>query len=62
MAMLYLINNIFIMNIRNIRFSPLSVTAMLLYTTGVPIGLYGKTRINFSSDFTYNKYHFGVLT
>ena len=28
----------------------------------VSMGLYGRSRINFIYDFTYNKYHFGVYT
>ena len=28
---------------------------------GVSMGLYGRKRHSFRSDFTYNKYHFGVI-
>lgn len=35
-------------------------SAMASVTGAVMMGLYGRSRQNFLSDFTYNKFHFGV--
>eukprot|EP00347_Sterkiella_histriomuscorum_P006630 403352037 len=40
-----------------------SIWAMLSfgsYATSILLGIYGRQRSDFSNDFTYNKYHFGV--
>ena len=50
------------MNIKNIKLGPWSALAYSSYATALTMGFYGKTRMSFSSDFIYNKYHFGVLT
>ena len=49
------------MNIRHIKFTGLTYVSLSLYSTGVGLGMYGRNRINFSSDFTYNKYHFAIF-
>ena len=50
------------MNIRNIKITKYSLASIGLYISAIPIGIYGRNRVNFSSDFIYNKYHFGVFT
>ena len=35
--------------------------SMASYVSGIGLGIYGRNRINFRSDFTYNKYHFGMF-
>ena len=50
------------MNINNVKLGRWSALSLLSYSSGLMMGLYGRNRINFSSDFTYNKYHFGVFT
>ena len=32
------------------------------YASGFGVGMYGRRRVDFSTDFTYNKYHFSVFT
>ena len=49
------------MNIRNVKLGMWSGLSLLSYTSGIFMGMYGRNRIKFSSDFTYNKYHFGVF-
>merc|ERR1711937_89989 len=56
----YLIIFNFIMNLSNVKLGPWSGLSMLSYASAIGIGMYGRSRIKFSSDFTYNKYHFGV--
>lgn len=48
------------MNIRNVKFGGLTYVSLALYTSSIGLGLMGRNRINFSSDFTYNKYHFAI--
>ena len=50
------------MNIRHTKMGWSTGLSMLSYSSGLIMGLYGRNRINYSSDFTYNKYHFGVFT
>lgn len=50
------------MNIRHVKMGYWTGLSMLSYSSGLCMGLYGRNRINYSSDFTYNKYHFGVFT
>ena len=50
------------MNFRNVKAGPWSALSLTCYVSAVTLGLYGKSRINYSSDFTYNKYHFGVCS
>ena len=50
------------MNIRHIKFSAWSGMSLFTYVSGIGVGIYGRNRVNFSTDFTYNKYHFGVFT
>ena len=50
------------MNIRNINLTKYSLISIGLYIFAIPIGMYGRSRVNFSSDFKYNKYHFGVFS
>merc|ERR1712086_712319 len=49
------------MNIRHIKFTGLAYVSLGLYASGIGLGMFGRNRIKFSSDFTYNKYHFGVF-
>ena len=48
------------MNLSNVKLGPWSGLSMGCYAAGIGIGMYGRSRIKFSSDFTYNKFHFGV--
>ena len=48
------------MNLSNVKLGTWSGLSMLSYASGIGVGMYGRSRIKFSSDFTYNKYHFGV--
>ena len=49
------------MNFRNVKLSVWSGLSLASYASSVGIGMYGRNRVNFSTDFTYNKYHFGVF-
>merc|ERR1712194_64068 len=48
------------MNIRHIKFTGLAYVSLGLYASGIGLGMFGRNRIKFSSDFTYNKYHFAI--
>ena len=48
------------MNLSNVKLGTWSGLSLLSYASGIGIGMYGRNRIKFSSDFTYNKYHAGV--
>ena len=50
------------MNFRHVKLSGWSGMALASYIQAVGVGVYGRNRVNFSTDFTYNKYHFGVFT
>lgn len=49
------------MNIRHVQLSKWSSMSMASYCTALVMGFYGRSRIKFSSDFTYNKYHFACF-
>ena len=49
------------MNIRHVNRSIWTNMSIASYVSAIGLGIYGRNRINFSSDFTYNKYHFGMF-
>ena len=50
------------MNIRHVNRSLWTNLSIASYVSGIAFGVYGRKRIEYSTDFTYNKYHFGVFT
>ena len=48
------------MNIRHINLGIWAYMSMSSYLTGIVMGIYGRNRMKYSNDFTYNKYHFAV--
>ena len=48
------------MNIRHINLGIWAYMSMSSYLTAIVMGIYGRNRMKYSNDFTYNKYHFAV--
>ena len=58
------------MNLKHVNSNIWTKLALTSYSTAIIVGIYGRSRTNFSNDFVYNvysflilsqKYHFGVL-
>ena len=50
------------MNFRRTKASIWTGMSLASYVSAVGIGMYGRRRVDFSTDFTYNKFTFGVFT
>ena len=50
------------MNFRRTQASIWTGMSLASYISAVGIGMYGRRRVDFSTDFTYNKYHFSVFS
>ena len=49
------------MNVRHVKHSLWTYSSIGAYFTALAFGIRGKDRSEFSSDFSYNKYHFGCF-
>mmetsp|Transcript_42719 Transcript_42719/g.65595 ORF Transcript_42719/g.65595 Transcript_42719/m.65595 type:complete len:125 (-) Transcript_42719:40-414(-) len=48
------------MNLKYMNVNKWAILGISCYLAALPVGVYGRYRHAFSSDFIYNKYHFGV--